>query len=339
MKQPILKRILKILLLAVILVTAVVLSISFKDYSDYFQSRHGVLADVIERKDAAAGKHWITLRNSDGFQVECGLLVPQQDSIAPSSPFFFRPHRGRLGGGYNKSEIAPIDSVSRRYPAIILLGGKATGKYAIDYALGIDNVIILALDYPYEPRESYNFWTIVEDLPAVRQALIDMVPATMLATDYLFRRADVDTTKLVILGYSFGAPFVPVIASNDRRAAVAAMVYGGGELHSMIRHNVARYKGPVLSEFVGFLGGALLLRPMEPMRFADRISPIPLVMINGKNDEQIPRYNTVLFYNAARKPKSIVWLESKHVNPNNPELTRHIIATLKEELRKLEILE
>jgi dienelactone hydrolase len=338
MKRPIIKWILKIFLLVVVLATAVVLSISFKDYTDYFRSRHGTLSEVIEKKDTAAGKYWITLRNADGFQVECGLLLPQPDSLSSwpitSSP----PLRGRLRGGH-KSEHISDNSTSQRYPAIILLGGKATGKYAIDYAFNINNVIILALDYPYEPRESYNFRTIMEDLPAVRQALIDMVPAAMLATDYLFRRSDVDTTKLVILGYSFGAPFVPVIVANDRRAAVAAMVYGGGELHSMIRHNVAQYKGPVLSEFVGFLGGALLLRPMEPMRFADRISPIPLVMINGKNDEQIPRYNTELFFNAAREPKSIVWLESKHVNPNNPELTRQIIVTLKEELKRLGILE
>jgi dienelactone hydrolase len=339
MKWSIFTRILKILLLVAVLVATVVLSISFKDYTDYFRSRHGVLAEVIEKKDTARGKYWITLRNSDGFRVDCGLLVPAQNPIpCPIKDAASPPHRGRLSGGH-RSKCGPENPISKRYPAIILLGGKATGKYAIDYTLGINNVIILALDYPYEPRDSYNFWTITQDIPAVRQALIDMVPAAVLAVDYLFRRDDVDTTKLVILGYSFGAPFVPVIVANDRRAAVAAMVYGGGELHSMIRYNVARYKGPVLGEFVGFLGGALLLRPMEPMRFADKISPIPLIMINGKNDEQIPRHNTETFYNAAREPKKIVWLQSKHVNPNNPELTRYIIATLKEELRRLKIME
>lgn len=349
MKWPVLKWILKILLLIVMIVIAVVLSISFKDYGGYFRSRHGVLADVIERKDTAAGKFWITIRNSDDFRVECGLLVPQQDSLMPPQAASSPPSRGRgslsalphllAEASHTNLESTSENTNSKRYPAIILLGGKATGKYAIDYAFDINNVIILALDYPYEPRESYNFWTIAEDIPAVRKALIDMVPAAMLAADYLFSRDDVDTTKLVILGYSFGAPFVPVIVANDRRAAVAAMVYGGGELYSMIRHNVARYKGPVLSEFVGFLGGALLLRPMEPMHFADKISPVPLIMINGENDEQVPRRNTEIFYNAAREPKKIVWLESKHVNPNNPELTRHIIATLKEELQRLNILE
>jgi fermentation-respiration switch protein FrsA (DUF1100 family) len=74
------------------------------------------------------------------------------------------------------------------------------------------------------------------------------------------------------------------------------------------------------------------------MRFADKISPTPLVMINGVNDEQIPRYNTELFFNAAREPKKLIWLESKHVRPDNVELTRRIIATLKEELKRLKIL-
>ncbi len=305
MKRHIVKWIVGTLFLTVFSVFALVLYLSFKDYSEYFRSQRGGLEEVIERRDSVPGKYWITLHSSNGFKVECGMLTPRD--------------------------------TGKRYPAIILLGGKATGKYAIDYALDIGNVILLALDYTYEPRESYTFWTVVWDLPALRQALFDMVPSAMLATDYLFRRNDVDTTKLVILGYSFGAPFVPVIVAHDRRAAAAAMVYGGGELLSMIRHNVARYRGPLMSEFVGSLGG-LLLRPMEPMRYADRISPIPLVMINGENDEQIPRYNTELFFNAAREPKKIVWLKSMHVRPNNVELTRHIIATLKEELKRLRIL-
>jgi dipeptidyl aminopeptidase/acylaminoacyl peptidase len=164
-----------------------------------------------------------------------------------------------------------------------------------------------------------------------------MVPSAILAADYLFSRPDVDTTKLVILGYSFGAPFIPAIVTHDRRAAAAVMVYGGGELTSMIRHNVARYESVWLSEFVGRLGG-LLLRPLEPMRYAGRISPIPIIMINGENDEQIPRANTELFFNAAQEPKKIIWLNSRHVRPENEELTRRIIGILKEELTRLKIL-
>ncbi|MGD1043753.1 MAG: prolyl oligopeptidase family serine peptidase [Bacteroidota bacterium] len=308
MKHALLKWFLGTLLFLSLFVCLLILFFSFKDYSRYFRSIRGTQTSISIQQyacDARTQKSWLTINADNGFSVQAGLLAPRDSS--------------------------------KRYPAIILLGGKATGKYAVNYALDIDNVVILALDYPYEPRELYTFWTILWDVPRVRKALLDMVPSAILAADYLFNRHDVDTTRLIILGYSFGAPFVPVIVTHDRRAAAAIMVYGGGELTSMIRHNVARYESAWLGEFVGRLGGALL-HPLEPMRYADTISPTPLVMINGENDEQIPRYNTELFFNTAREPKKLIWLKSQHVCPENEDLTRRIIATLKEELKRLKIL-
>jgi len=285
----------------------VILYLHQKDYADDFRERKGTLVEnTVEKAGSGKGatKYWLTLRNNEGFTVQCGMLVPTRKG--------------------------------RRFPAIILMGGKATGKYAVDYALDVDECIIVAPDYPYEPKESYTVGEFLADVPKIRQALLDMVPSVMLVTDYLWSRRDVDTTKLVLLGYSFGAPLVPPIIANDRRAAVAAMVYGGGDLTSLIRHNVRRYEGGVLSEIVAQLGG-LLLRPLEPMRYADFISPTPLIMINGTDDEQIPRANTELFYNAAKEPKTITWLESRHVHPRDVELTKRIIGALKKELSQLGI--
>jgi fermentation-respiration switch protein FrsA (DUF1100 family) len=74
------------------------------------------------------------------------------------------------------------------------------------------------------------------------------------------------------------------------------------------------------------------------MMYAEKISPLPLIMINGEQDEQIPRYNSELFFNAAKEPKKLIWLKSQHVRPDNEELTRRIIAVLKEELKRLKIL-
>jgi len=303
------RRICKLLVIITIFffltLSLIVVYFSFKDYTDYFQSRRGKLDQVTEKYDSASNKIWLTLKNSEGFKVEAGLLIPRK--------------------------------VSEKYPAAILLGGKATGKYAINYAFDIDNVIIIALDYPYEPRESYDLLTIIRDLPAVRSAIFDMIPSAMLAIDYLYKRGDVDTNRLMVIGYSFGAPFVPVIMANDNRADAAVIVYGGGELSTLIEHNVARYKSKYLARFLGFIGG-LFLNPLEPLRYIDRIAPKPLLMVSGSNDEQIPRHNTEVLFNKAKEPKKIVWIESKHVNPRNEDLTRKILATLKRELEKMGML-
>jgi len=306
------KRFLKAILVAGLLVPGTVILCGVylysKDYTEYFSSRRGVLS-TSEMTDAGGDsvfeKSWLTLHSASGLRVECGMLVPREKG--------------------------------RRYPAIVVLGGKATGKYAIDYAIGIEDVIIIAPDYPYNPREQYTVSEFIGDLPEVRTALLDMVPSVMLLTDYLFTRTDVDTTKIVLLGYSFGAPLVPAIIANDRRAAIAALVYGGGDLYSLIRHNVKRYEGKAFSEVVAALG-TVLLRPLEPLRYIGHVSPIPLIMINGTEDEQIPRANTEQLYQAAGEPKKIIWLESQHVHPRDAELTRKIIKTLEEELRGLGML-
>jgi dienelactone hydrolase len=280
-----------------------------KDYSSYFQTQRGILLRATLTPaggDSLTDKSWLTIENTDGFKVECGLLTPRDKS--------------------------------KRYPALVLMGGKTTGKYAVEYAFDSKSVIIIAPDYPYEPKEEYSVTEFLADVPEIRATLLNMVPSVMLLTDYLFQRSDVDTTKLVLLGYSFGAPFVPSIIAHDRRAAVGAMVYGAGELRTLIRHNVNRYEGKAVSEIVGLLGG-LLLRPLEPMRYIEQLSPTPLIMINGTEDEQIPRENVEMLFAKAKEPKNIVWIESTHVNPNNPVLTKKIIATLKEELKSLNVLD
>jgi dienelactone hydrolase len=262
--------------------------------------------------DSLFDRSWLTLESSTGLTVVSGMLTPS------------------LG--------ATPRAAGQRFPAVVLLGGKATGKYAVDYALGIQNIILVAPDYPYEPRASYTVTEFLGDVPAIRQAILDMFPSVMLVIDYLTTRADVDTTKIVLLGYSFGAPFIPAIAASDRRAAAAAIVYGGGGLRRMIRHNVRRYRGPLESELVGSVSG-LLLRPVEPLRFAEGISPTPLVMINGTEDEQIPRQCTMALFERAGEPKTLLWIESGHVHPRNVDLTQKIIASLSQELQRLGIFD
>jgi dienelactone hydrolase len=279
-----------------------------KDHSESFISEKGVLTNVsIQRasEDSQREKVWLTLKSTTGLVVECGIVLPR--------------------------------SSGKPLPAIILLGGKATGKYAIDYVPELGDVIVVAVDYPYEPRESYTITEFIGDVPAIRSALMAMVPSVMLLTDYLAQRPDVDSTRMVVLGYSFGAPFVPCILATDRRPAVAAMVFGGGEMYSLIEHNVRRYEGSVASKFVGLLGG-FLLWPLEPLRYAEKISPVPLIMINGTDDEMIPRKNVELVYKQALEPKKLIWLRSSHVRPDNVDLTNQIVATLDQELRRLGIL-
>jgi dienelactone hydrolase len=300
-----------------------------RDYVKDFRERRGTLSraglDSVGR-DSLFEKLRLRLENDQGLRVVCGMLIPRADTRR----LLGQAERARPG-------LPRVVAGMQRFPAVILLGGKATGKYAIDYVMNIRDAIIVAPDYPYEPRGSYTMTQFLRDVPAMRKAILDMIPSVMLVADYLYSRDDVDTTRMVMLGYSFGAPFVPCIVASDRRFAAAAMVFGGGDLRSLIAHNVARYENPMTAEIVGWLSW-LLLHPVEPLRYADRIAPIPLVMINGTSDEQIPRENAEIMFAEARMPKKLIWLDSRHVNPRNADLTARIVATLRGELAAMNIL-
>ena len=192
-----------------------------RDYSDDFRERHGKFQSVENgfhrsghARDPFVGhdhKHVRAAGGVRGRRAASARRNAQPESILPSS----------------------------------LLGGKATGKNAVRYAFDIDDVVIVSPDYAYEPRQSYSVMEFLGDLPEIHGAILDMIPSVMLALDYLERRGDVDMSKVVMMGYSFGAPFVPVIMANDARPAVAAMVYGGGDMESLIRHNVGQIRRTV----------------------------------------------------------------------------------------------
>jgi len=48
--------------------------------------------------------------------------------------------------------------------------------------------------------------------------------------------------------------------------------------------------------------------------------------------------NVEILYHAARKPKNLVWLDSRHVNPRNVKLTRTVIQVLERLLMRLDVL-
>jgi len=222
----------------------------------------------------------------------------------------------------------PADS-TRLYPAVVILGGVDIGKETLQYIDNRGEVIIAALAYPYDLNRVSGWWSGIREIVAMRQAAFRTVAGAMLVTDFL-RQKNVDTSRVILVGYSFGAPFVPAIMSLDQRYKVAAILYGGGRLDELIGHNLNTG-----FSFVDRAAGAIagnLLAPIEPLRHIKATSPRPLIMIEGRYDEFMPPHLAQELFDHAEEPKDLIWLETEHMMPWKKELINRIVATLRHEL-------
>lgn len=305
-----LSRAIFLIIASLALVATAILYFACRDHSGYFLRKKGTLASAVlspYASDSTSTRHRLVLRSDSGLQVECGLLLPEQ---------------GRSVG---------------RHPAVVLLAGLETGRRAIDYISDIPGVVIAAADYPYTPGDLDSAKKVLAEMPPLRRAALDTVPSAILLVDYLSRRPDVDPARIIVVGLSMGAIFVPCLAAEDRRFAAAVMVFGGGDLRAVIKHDIRGFTGKYAADLLSSLGG-LLLCPIEPMRYADRISPMPLLMINGTRDQMIPRRCTEMFFQKAKGPKKLIWLPVPHMTPGNLQLTTQIVRTLQDELTAMKLL-
>lgn len=259
-----------------------------QDYQRYFLERKGRLVSVEETPIDRGPDHSLLqfrLANDRGIQVNGHISLPS--------------------------------TASGPYPTLLILGGVRTGKRTLDYVDHSEDLVLVALDYPYEGEKSrLSPWEFVKGLPEMRRAVLNTVPAVALSVDYLLGRTEIDPNRIVLIGGSFGAFFSPAAAAIDRRIAAVGLVFGGGDVQAIANANV-KAPGPLRRLAAWFL--AVLVSPVEPLKYIDRISPRPLLMLNGTDDSQIPEYCSRLLYEKAKDPKTIRWIPVGHVNVRETE--------------------
>jgi dienelactone hydrolase len=203
------------------------------------------------------------------------------------------------------------------YPAFVMLGGLRTGRRVVDCIDDVDNIVLLALDYPYEEKMSeYGVLEFILQMPEMRRAIMNTVPATMLSIDYLMEREEVDATRIVLIGGSVGALFAPAIAACDPRISAVAILFGAGDLQSLLYANL---DAPAPVAAAGAWFGALLVSPVEPLKYVDRIAPRPLFMLNGTDDLRMPERCIRLLHEKAKQPKDLRWISSGHLHVRSKE--------------------
>jgi cephalosporin-C deacetylase-like acetyl esterase len=219
---------------------------------------------------------------------------------------------------------------------IIILGGMMTGKTAVNYAYGVDEVIVAAPDYRYKLREKYNILTIFYDLLPAYHALYMQVIDNIILIEYFNSWEKTKNENISILGYSFGVPFAIATAAVQKRISHLALVYGGANLKFLIRHNL-NLVNEVIDEILVQIFWLHVMN-FEPEYLIRNITADSLLLINGLQDEKIPESSAQKLQDAVPFSKTIIWLESKHVHPKNKQLSMKIIGLLNEWYYKTKFL-
>jgi hypothetical protein len=225
----------------------------------------------------------------------------------------------------------PLDTVSvaaRRL--FLILGGHRAGKEAALVVPDTRGTVVAGLQYPYRGRIDVKGFAVVPQVPAIRQALLDTPPAVMLALDYLRARPEVDTSRVELLGASFGAPFATIAAALDSRVSRLWILHGAADPRALFDRGLERSIpwAPARSAVVG-LATILSSAPrLDPARWVGRVSPRAVIMVNALDDERIPRSAVELLYASAGEPKEIHWLPGKHMQRNRRDVLTALVDTV-----------
>jgi hypothetical protein len=212
------------------------------------------------------------------------------------------------------------------FPAVLLEDGREFNSSVIDFLPPrFGDVIVLALDYPPELPYTLQLPELLRHQRDVMRAARTIPALFSLGGMYLAQRRDVDSARIAVAATSFAVPFAVIAAAMDQRFRDVALVYGAGDFTRILAANLT-VRPRALREPLAWL----LTRPaaeLEPTRFAPWIAPRPLVMVNGIDDPQMPQSAVRELYDAARQPKTLIWLRTGHLMPEDSTLIRALVDT------------
>ncbi|MCK4548123.1 MAG: prolyl oligopeptidase family serine peptidase [Candidatus Eisenbacteria sp.] len=229
----------------------------------------------------------------------------------------YRKYEVRLRSlaGADIVSLLSIPSTVEPHPLIMLQGGYHRGKDALNL-IGDDALrlgyAVFSMDYRYTGSVDNPVLLYLQTRGAMRDAVIDL----RRVLDYFQTREDIDQDRLVMVGVSLGALFGPILMAVDDRLDYLVLIYGGGNLAEVVRANSP--VNPVLTEIMAGIS-SVFYAPFEPLRYAGRISPRPLLMIHGTGDNWVPARCAREFYDKVGDPKEIIWHDRGHIRSYDTE--------------------
>ena len=283
----------------------------------------------------ALGCAWLLRDPTPHFTRQRSALI-RVDTLAASSESLSTDMQLRLHAvnGFTvdiavRRPLARAHAGARRR-LFIILGGQRAGKEAALLFPDTRGTVVAAVEYPYHGAPNPKGVAVAREIPAIRRAILDTPPAILLTLDYLLTEPDVDTTRVELIGASFGAPFAAIVAALDARVSRLWLLHGAADPYRLLEHNLRRYVGvaPLRSVVAGAANVMIAGPRLDPVRWVPRVAPRPVIMINALDDERIPRELVGRLYSSAREPKEQYWLPGPHMQRNRRDVLTSLVDTV-----------
>jgi dienelactone hydrolase len=212
---------------------------------------------------------------------------------------------------------------TRPLPAVFILAGVETGRESLDLIEDRDDLVLLSMNYPGGNDLRLSGAGLLMAPFALRRIASETLEGGVLALDYLSRRPDVDQDRIILLGVSFGSPIIISLSARDSRADAVVVIYGGGDLGQLARHNMSGkpwwLPGWVIAPTI-----RLFLGEFEPLDHIEKVAARYFLMVSSRQDEMIPVASAQSLFEGAKEPKKLLWYDTGHMDLFDRQLIRRL---------------
>jgi uncharacterized protein len=244
-------------------------------------------------RSGSARVETITYAGADGERVPAILSLPLDAGPDDRRPCVVLGH----GLGGNKRSVAVFDQLARFGFAAFAIDARYHGERG-DWRV-LDALV-------HDP-------TLLERL--LRMTVVDL----RRGLDLLEGRPECG--PIGYLGVSMGGFIGAMLAGVDERVRAPILLVTGADWVTMLESDLARdLRGTATEEQLAAAGA--ILDPIDPCHWIARVSPRPVLMINGDRDPLVPPASARALHAAARDPKTVVWYRGGHAIPSGAESER-----------------
>jgi hypothetical protein len=281
---------------------------SFAELARQFDYDAGLPLDVqghVVAVREGATVYDITYASPSGDRVDAFLVVPTVPGPHPAVLF------GHWGEG-NRTEFLPEAILCARMGIVSLLPANPWTR-------------------PAPWRRGFGYFAAPEhDRDLYIQAVVDL----RRGLDLLLSRPDVDPSRVVYIGHSFGAQWGAILTAVDRRMKAAVLIGG-------VPDAAAIWLESDDPDFVGFrqtMGDEVrryveVISAVDAIRYVPHAAPIPLLFQFARFERYFHDTAMNRYFAAASAPKQALWYDTGH-DLNDPQALRDRMEWLRNQVRR-----